>query len=98
MSTCQAKISELLEQCQNEWVKLESLAKEDKATISQTSKELREAIKSLVQLQDNLDETSTEMDQKANMLMDDVRKRLNFALNVFTTHIHQIQEDNRAAD
>ncbi len=52
MSNYQTRISELLEHCQNEWVKLESIS-----ATSQTSRELKEVIKQLVQLLDNLDES-----------------------------------------
>lgn len=68
MSNYQTRISELLEQCQNEWVKLESIS-----ATSQTSRELKEVIKQLVQLLDNLDESQI---QQAEMLMVDARKKL----------------------
>ncbi|KAG1336723.1 hypothetical protein G6F63_009397 [Rhizopus arrhizus] len=68
MSNYQTRISELLEHCQNEWVKLESIS-----ATSQTSRELKEVIKQLVQLLDNLDESQI---QQAEMLMADARKKL----------------------
>ncbi|KAI7900743.1 uncharacterized protein BX663DRAFT_516358, partial [Cokeromyces recurvatus] len=86
----QQKINELLEQCQNEWVNLDKIVKENKATssIHYICKDLREGIKKLVQLQDNLDEIGTivennsEWNKKADLLMEDVRKKLQEALNL----------------
>lgn len=87
MSEYQQRISDLLECCQTEWVTLETLAKENNATpsIHHANKELREGIKKLVQLQDNLDEigniveNNSEWNKKADLLMEDVRRRLQFA-------------------
>lgn len=87
MSDYQQRISHLLESCQNEWVTLEALVKENKATPSMklASKELRDGIKKLVQLQDNLDEigniveNNTEWNRKADALMADVSNKLQFA-------------------
>ncbi|KAL7320131.1 hypothetical protein PS15m_000050 [Mucor circinelloides] len=87
MANYQQRISDLLECCQNEWVTLEALAREPNATssIHYASKDLREGIKKLVQLQDNLDDIGTivannsEWNKKADILMEDVRKKLQFA-------------------
>lgn len=87
MTDYQQRISELLELCQQEWVLLEQLIKENKATtsINHAAKDLRDGIKKLVQLQDNLDEigniveNNTEWNKRADILMEDVRKRLQFA-------------------
>lgn len=87
MANYQQRISDLLECCQNEWVALEALAREPNATssIHYASKDLREGIKKLVQLQDNLDDIGTivannsEWNKKADILMEDVRKKLQFA-------------------
>ncbi|KAG2207250.1 hypothetical protein INT46_008868 [Mucor plumbeus] len=87
MANYQQRISDLLECCQNEWVTLEALARENNATssINYASKDLREGIKKLVQLQDNLDDIGTivvnnsEWNKKADILMEDVRKKLQFA-------------------
>lgn len=87
MANYQQRISDLLECCQNEWVTLEALARESNATssIHYASKDLREGIKKLVQLQDNLDDIGTivannsEWNKKADILMEDVRKKLQFA-------------------
>ncbi|KAK4521679.1 Respiratory supercomplex factor 1, mitochondrial [Mucor velutinosus] len=87
MTNYQQRISDLLECCQNEWVTLEALAREPNATssIHYASKDLREGIKKLVQLQDNLDDIGTivannsEWNKKADILMEDVRKKLQFA-------------------
>lgn len=87
MTEYQQRISDLLECCQTEWVNLETLVKENKATpsIHHANKELREGIKKLVQLQDNLDEigniveNNSEWNRKADLLMEDVRRRLQYA-------------------
>lgn len=87
MSDYQERISDLLECCQSEWVTLEQLVKDSKATpsVNYANKELRDGIKKLVQLQDNLDEigniveNNTEWNKKADILMEDVRNRLQFA-------------------
>jgi hypothetical protein len=87
MANYQQRISDLLECCQNKWVTLEALARENNATssINYASKDLREGIKKLVQLQDNLDDIGTivvnnsEWNKKADILMEDVRKKLQFA-------------------
>ncbi|CAO3653961.1 unnamed protein product [Mucor hiemalis] len=81
----QQQISDLLELCQNEWVLLEVLGKEPNATTSirHATKELRDGIKKLVQLQDNLDEigniveNNSEWNRRADILMEDVRKNYN---------------------
>ncbi|KAG2229036.1 hypothetical protein INT48_009592 [Thamnidium elegans] len=90
MTDYQQRISELLLCCQNEYVILESIIKENKAssTVLQATKELREGIKKLVHLQDSLDEIgsivkdNTEWNKKADGLMQDVRNRLQFASTV----------------
>ncbi|CAO3630784.1 unnamed protein product [Mucor fragilis] len=87
MTNYQQRISDLLECCQNEWVTLQALAREPNATssIHYASKDLREGIKKLVQLQDNLDDigaivaNNSEWNKKADILMEDVRKKLQFA-------------------
>lgn len=88
MSDYQQRISQLLESCQNEWVTLEVLVKENKAnpSIQHANKELRDGIKKLVQLQDNLDEigniveNNTEWNRKADALMTEVCNKLQFAI------------------
>lgn len=87
MTDYQQRISKLLSCCQNEYVVLESIIKENKSssTVLQATKELREGIKKLVHLQDSLDEIgsivkdNTEWNKKADGLMQDVRNRLQFA-------------------
>ncbi|KAI8641564.1 hypothetical protein BD408DRAFT_388755 [Parasitella parasitica] len=87
MMDYQQRINDLLECCQNEWVTVEALAKEANATssIHYASKDLREGIKKLVQLQDNLDDigaivaNNSEWNKKADILMENVRKKLEFA-------------------
>jgi hypothetical protein len=100
MTDYQQRISDLLECCQSEWVTLEQLIKDNKATpsVKYANKELRDGIKQLVQLQDNLDEigniveNNTEWNKKADILMEDVRKRLQFAakrnLDTLIMHLH----------
>ncbi|GAA5795898.1 hypothetical protein HPULCUR_001262 [Helicostylum pulchrum] len=92
MTDYQQRISKLLSCCQNEYVVLESIIKENKSssTVLQATKELREGIKKLVHLQDSLDEIgsivkdNTEWNKKADGLMQDVRNRLQFASTVTT--------------
>lgn len=87
MSDYQQRISQLLESCQNEWVSLESMAKENKTntSIHQASKALRDGIKQLVQLQDNLDEMGNAIENnvswttKAENLMSNVTDTLQLA-------------------
>lgn len=86
MADYQQRISELLELCQSEWVNLEAASKQNSTTSTRhATKDLRDGIKQLVQLQDNLDEigniveNNTEWNKRADILMEDIRKRLQFA-------------------
>ncbi|KAI9487071.1 MAG: hypothetical protein EXX96DRAFT_551719 [Benjaminiella poitrasii] len=90
MMDYQQRISELLGRCQNEWVNLDTLVKENKATpsVHYACKDLHEGIKQLVQLQDNLDEigniveNNSEWNKKADLLLEAVHKKLQFAANL----------------
>ncbi|KAG2200933.1 hypothetical protein INT47_003168 [Mucor saturninus] len=87
MSEYQQRISQLLESCQNEWVSLEAMMKEKEVNPAThlASKQLRDGIKQLVQLQDNLDETglslekNTQWTTKAEELMRNVSHTLELA-------------------
>ncbi|KAI8878756.1 Phox-like protein [Backusella circina FSU 941] len=89
----QQSISEVLEQCQNLWLEFEQYEKDNMGStapmIHRASRDLRDGIKQLVQLQDNLDEigniveNNTEWRKKADKLIEDVNKRLTYSKNVF---------------
>ncbi|KAI8994857.1 hypothetical protein BDB01DRAFT_831800 [Pilobolus umbonatus] len=89
MSDYQRRITDLLTECQNEWVNLEMIVKDKHATpaIHQANKDLREGIKKLVELQDKLDEIgsivnhNSEWTKHADKLMNEVRKQLEYASN-----------------
>lgn len=99
MTDYQQQISDLLELCQNEWVLLEALGKEPNTTttIRHATKDLRDGIKKLVQLQDNLDEigniveNNTEWNRRADILMEDVRRRLQFASKGKMSYKEQVE-------
>jgi chromosome segregation ATPase len=87
----QQSISQVLEQCQQLWLEFEKYEKDNMGStapmIHRASRDLRDGIKQLVQLQDNLDEigniveNNTEWHKKADKLLEDVNKRLVYSRN-----------------
>ncbi|KAI9281613.1 Phox homologous domain-containing protein [Sporodiniella umbellata] len=88
---CTAVVNELLELCQNEWVKLDTLSKENgvSSSIRKNTKELREAIKTLVQLQDHWDDQKSPKDPKTRLILEDVKKTLYYSLSGIKPTISQ---------
>ncbi|KAI8053184.1 uncharacterized protein B0P05DRAFT_561936 [Gilbertella persicaria] len=87
----QQEITDLLAYCQNEWVNLEIMTKQKKSTpsIQLAAQDLREGIKQLVQLQDNLDEIEHVVDNKewskrADIILYDVKTKLQHATHLTT--------------
>ncbi|OBZ84296.1 PX domain-containing protein YPT35 [Choanephora cucurbitarum] len=96
MTDYQQTINNVLEHAQSEYAHMEVMIKQKKTTplLQQTAKDLREGIKKLVQLQDNLDdigsvvESNTEWIKRAETVLSEVKKQLQIAKNISVTHIN----------